>query len=165
MHEPRSGRPAAVGATILTVVLLAGCSGSGAGSPAAVTPSAAPASTTAPGASPSVVASEAPSAAASGAPSDGQTAGQQRQDASGIDQVWVPAGTFTMGTDAKVIAALNAESPPDWVASEFPSEQPAHEVTLSKGYWIDRDEVTNQAFAAFVDAGGYTNQSLWSPEG
>jgi formylglycine-generating enzyme required for sulfatase activity len=70
-----------------------------------------------------------------------------------------------MGTDAKAIAALTAASPPDWVASEFPSEQPAHEVTLSKGYWIDRDEVTNQAFAAFVDAGGYTNQSLWSPEG
>ena len=70
-----------------------------------------------------------------------------------------------MGTDAKAIAALTAENPPAWVASEFPSEQPAHEVTLSKGYWIDRDEVTNQAFAAFVDAGGYTNQSLWSPEG
>ena len=86
-------------------------------------------------------------------------------DPFGIDQVWVPAGTFTMGTDAKAIAALTAAEPARWVASEFPSEQPAHEVTLSKGYWIDRDEVTNQAFAAFVDAGGYTNQSLWSPEG
>ena len=70
-----------------------------------------------------------------------------------------------MGTDAKAIAALTAANPPPWVASEFPSEQPAHEVTLSKGYWIDRDEVTNEAFAAFVEAGGYTNQALWSPEG
>ena len=66
-----------------------------------------------------------------------------RTDAFGIDQVWVPAGTFTMGTDAKAIAALTAANPPPWVASEFPSEQPAHEVTLTKGYWIDRDEVTN----------------------
>ena len=56
-----------------------------------------------------------------------------------------------MGTDPKAIAALEAESPPDWVAREFPSEQPAHAVTLTKGYWIDKDEVTNAAFAAFVD--------------
>ncbi len=70
-----------------------------------------------------------------------------------------------MGTDAKAIAALEAQSPPDWVSPEFPSEQPAHEVTLTKGYWIDRDEVTNAAFAAFVDAGGYTNQALWSTDG
>ena len=70
-----------------------------------------------------------------------------------------------MGTDAKAIAALEAQSPPDWVSPEFPSEQPAHEVTLTKGYWIDKDEVTNAAFAAFVDAGGYTNQALWSAEG
>jgi formylglycine-generating enzyme required for sulfatase activity len=165
MHEPRSRRPAALGATVLTVVLLAGCSGSGAGSSPAASVSAPSASTTAASAIPSAVASEAPSAAPTPAPSDGQTAGQERSDQFGIDQVWVPAGTFTMGTNAKAIAALTAASPPDWVASEFPSEQPAHEVTLSKGYWIDRDEVTNQAFATFVDAGGYTNQSLWSPEG
>ena len=41
------------------------------------------------------------------------------------------------------------QSPPDWVASEFPSEQPEHEVTLTKGFWIDRNEVSNTAFAAF----------------
>jgi len=70
-----------------------------------------------------------------------------------------------MGTDAKAIAALEVQSPPDWVSPEFPSEQPAHEVTLTKGYWIDKDEVTNAAFADFVDAGGYTNQALWSAEG
>jgi formylglycine-generating enzyme required for sulfatase activity len=51
------------------------------------------------------------------------------------------------------------------VASEFPSEIPAHEVTLTNGYWIDRTEVTNAAFDAFVDAGGYTNQALWSDDG
>jgi formylglycine-generating enzyme required for sulfatase activity len=111
------------------------------------------------------MASVAPSSGPSAVPSEGSTAGQERTDASGIAQVWVPAGTFTMGTDAAAIAALEAESPPDWVATEFPSEQPAHEVTLSKGYWIDTTEVTNTAFAAFVDAGGYTNRSLWSDDG
>ncbi len=28
-------------------------------------------------------------------------------------------------------------------------------------FWIDRTEVTNQEFSAFVDAGGYTNRELW----
>ena len=37
--------------------------------------------------------------------------GQERTDAFGIAQVWVPAGTFTMGTDADAIAALEAQSP------------------------------------------------------
>jgi formylglycine-generating enzyme required for sulfatase activity len=122
-----------------------------------------------PSSSSPAVASEAPSVAPTLAPtpvsSDGETAGQGRTDTFAIEQVWVPAGTFTMGTDAKAIAALEAQSPPDWVTPEFPSEQPAHEVTLTKGYWIDKDEVTNAAFAAFVDAGGYTNQALWSADG
>ena len=162
--SPPPGR-ARAGAILLTsTLLLAACSGGtpSTTAPAATTPASNP---TAPSAAASVAPSEAPSAAPTPVPSDGQTAGQERTDPFGIDQVWVPAGTFTMGTDAEAIAALTAENPPPWVASEFPSEQPAHEVTLTKGYWIDRDEVTNQAFAAFVDAGGYTNQALWSPDG
>jgi formylglycine-generating enzyme required for sulfatase activity len=167
MRGPRS-RLRAVGTTILSAVLLAACSGSGPGSPSVATSSVPSVPGTATGtatptasAVPSVAATPAPTAA----PSDGSTAGQERTDAFGITQVWVPAGTFTMGTDAQAIAALEAQSPPDWVTPEFPSEQPAHEVTLTKGYWIDRDEVTNAAFAAFVDAGGYTNQALWSTDG
>ena len=70
-----------------------------------------------------------------------------------------------MGTDKAAIAKLAAESPPDWVASEFPSEQPQHKVTLTKGFWIDRNEVSNTDFAAFRAAGGYTNQALWSDDG
>jgi formylglycine-generating enzyme required for sulfatase activity len=70
-----------------------------------------------------------------------------------------------MGTDAKAIAAIEKQSPPPWVTSEFPSEMPAHHVTLSKGYWIDKAEVSNADFSAFVDAGGYTNQAFWSEDG
>ena len=70
-------------------------------------------------------------------------------DPAGIGQVWVPAGSFTMGTDAATISALTVAAPPSWVATEFPSEVPAHTVQLTHGYWIDTDEVTNEAFAAF----------------
>ncbi|MFL5674760.1 MAG: formylglycine-generating enzyme family protein, partial [Chloroflexota bacterium] len=113
----------------------------------------------------SATATAVPSVASTPVPSDGSAPGEERVDPSGVAQVWVPAGKFTMGTDAKAIAALEKQSPPAWVASEFPSEIPAHEVTLTKGYWIDKTEVSNADFAAFVDAGGYANQALWSEAG
>lgn len=116
-----------------------------------------------PGGSASAEPSAVPSVAATPLPELGAT----RTDATGVAQVWVPAGTFLMGTDADAIAALEAADPPPppWVAAEFPSEQPAHEVTLTSGYWIDTTEVTNAAFDAFAAAGGYTTEAYWSPEG
>jgi formylglycine-generating enzyme required for sulfatase activity len=51
--------------------------------------------------------------------------------------VFVPAGEFTMGSDAA-----------------FPEEGPASRRSVS-GFWIDRTEVTNAEFAAFVAATGY----------
>ena len=94
-------------------------------------------------------------------------AGQTRPDGKGIQQVWVPAGSFKMGSAAAAIQALEAlqPPPPGFVLGEFPSEQPQHEVRLTKGYWIDKTEVTNQAFRAFVEAGGYTTRSYWSEAG
>jgi formylglycine-generating enzyme required for sulfatase activity len=70
-----------------------------------------------------------------------------------------------MGTDQADVDKLLAAGPPDWVAVALPSEVPAHDVTQSTGYWIDRTEVTNAMFGAFKDAGGYTTESYWSPEG
>ncbi len=58
-----------------------------------------------------------------------------------IDLVDVPAGTFTMGTD----------DPRGYSAD---GEGPAHEVALS-AFSIGRTTVTNDAFAAFVDATGH----------
>lgn len=52
------------------------------------------------------------------------------------DMVWVPGGTFTMGD------------------TFYPEEEPLREVTV-EGFWMDRTEVTNAEFAAFVDATGY----------
>jgi sulfatase modifying factor 1 len=50
---------------------------------------------------------------------------------------FVPGGSFAMGSDAA-----------------FPEEGPAHEVAV-EGFWMDRTEVTNEQFAAFVGATGY----------
>ncbi|MDF1586803.1 formylglycine-generating enzyme family protein [Marinimicrococcus flavescens] len=51
--------------------------------------------------------------------------------------VEVPGGSFTMGSD-----------------EQRPEERRAHRVTLA-GFWIDRHEVTNAQFAAFIEATGY----------
>lgn len=91
--------------------------------------------------------------------------GQTRTDSRGIEQVWVPAGKFRMGTAEASIPALKALNPPRFILGELASEQPQHEVRLTAGYWIDRYEVTNDAFSAFVRDGGYRNRSHWSDPG
>ena len=91
--------------------------------------------------------------------------GNSRTDAKGIAQVWVEAGSFRMGSRVEDIDALLKLNPPAFVAAEFASEQPQHEVRITKGYWIDKTEITNRAFREFVDDGGYTNRAYWSAEG
>ncbi len=92
-------------------------------------------------------------------------AGDIRTDPLGISQVWVPAGSFLMGTSAEQAQALQGPDVPSWVQQELPSEQPQHEVRLTHGYWIDQYEVTNAAFQPFIDAGGYTSREYWSDKG
>jgi formylglycine-generating enzyme required for sulfatase activity len=70
--------------------------------------------------------------------------------------VHVPAGEFTMGsTDEEVDAALALcnEYYGDCRRRRFEDEQPAHAVALD-GFWIDRTEVTNAQFAAFLNEEG-----------
>jgi hypothetical protein len=55
----------------------------------------------------------------------------------GPDMVWVPGGTFLMGSD-----------------HHYPEEAPAHPVTAD-GFWIDRHTVTNAEFARFVRKTGH----------
>lgn len=61
--------------------------------------------------------------------------------------VWVPAGTFTMGSN-------DPEAKAD--------EKPPHEVKL-EGFWIDATPVTNREFKAFVDATGYVTTAEKAP--
>ena len=65
-------------------------------------------------------------------------------------EVHVPAGPFTMGTSTEAWALDN--------------ERPAHEVDLP-AYWIDTVPVSNAAYRAFVEAGGYDDERLWSGAG
>jgi formylglycine-generating enzyme required for sulfatase activity len=53
------------------------------------------------------------------------------------DMVWVPGGTFRMGSD-----------------QHYPEEAPVHEVAVD-GFWMDRDAVTNLEFKRFVEATRY----------
>jgi formylglycine-generating enzyme len=58
-----------------------------------------------------------------------------KSDHSGM--IWVPAGSFSMGSD-----------------HAFPEEGPAVQAAVA-GFWIDKTEVTNAQFSAFVAATGY----------
>ncbi len=88
-----------------------------------------------------------------------------RIDPFGIEQVWVPPGTFLMGTDDSTLAELRRLNPPSWVLRELLSEAPQHMVRLLHGFWMDRYEVTNRAFQAFVNQGGYRQERYWSQAG
>ena len=54
------------------------------------------------------------------------------RDAKGVGQVFVPTGSFLMGSDDATIQELKA----------LDSERPQHVVRLTEGYWIDKHEVT-----------------------
>ncbi|MEO5703450.1 MAG: SUMF1/EgtB/PvdO family nonheme iron enzyme [Candidatus Limnocylindrales bacterium] len=124
--------------------------------PATQSPASAPVVTTA---SATVPAATAAATAPTAVSSPARDPGTARTDPKGIGQVWVPGGVFTMGSDA------GSATPPSWAVATYASEHPAHEVHLTRGYWIDTTEVTVEAFKAFKDAGGYTDQSNWSEKG
>jgi len=77
--------------------------------------------------------------------------GTRRNDSRSVPQVWTPAGFFRMGTNTDKDARSD--------------EQPEHVVTMTYGFWIDQYPVTNEAFQAFVDDGGYMKRQYWSNDG
>lgn len=62
--------------------------------------------------------------------------------------VWIPGGTFTMGTDEQ---------------QAYPQEKPAHAVKVN-GFWMDATEVTNEQYKAFVEATGYLTVAERTPD-
>jgi formylglycine-generating enzyme required for sulfatase activity len=54
------------------------------------------------------------------------------------DMVWIPGGTFRMGSN-----------------KHYPEERPVHRVSVD-GFWMDRYPVTNARFSRFVDAAAFT---------
>jgi formylglycine-generating enzyme required for sulfatase activity len=59
----------------------------------------------------------------------------------GLNYVWIPPGTFMMGC-----------SPGDNECSG--DEKPAHQVTITRGFWIGQTPVTVGAYKRFVAASG-----------
>lgn len=70
--------------------------------------------------------------------------------AAASETVFVPGGTFVMGTDDRTAALDN--------------ERGAHEVHLP-GFRLDRTPVTNGAYLEFIEDGGYEKRELWDPQG
>jgi sulfatase modifying factor 1 len=71
------------------------------------------------------------------------TAGTVRDNPrDGLKYVWVPAGTFMMGCS-------------DGDSDCLGDEKPAHNVTLSKGFWMGQTEITVAAYKRFVAATGH----------
>ncbi|WP_405655792.1 ergothioneine biosynthesis protein EgtB [Streptomyces sp. NBC_01386] len=68
----------------------------------------------------------------------------------GPSEVLVPGGPFTMGTTTE-----------PW---SLDNERPAH-ARLVPPFYIDTAPVTNGAYLAFMDDGGYDNSRWWTPEG
>lgn len=64
------------------------------------------------------------------------------------NMVWIPGGEFTMGSDSYLARS---------------NEKPAHKVIIA-GFWMDRTDVTNAQFAAFIRATGYVTTAERKPE-
>jgi sulfatase modifying factor 1 len=60
--------------------------------------------------------------------------------------VWMPGGTFCMGSN-----------------SHYPEEAPAHNVTVD-GFWIDQTPVSNREFLRFVNATGFVTFAELKPQ-
>lgn len=61
------------------------------------------------------------------------------------DMVWIPGGTFIMGSN-----------------DHYPEEAPAHSVTV-EGFWMDRYAVTNARFSRFVEETNYVTSAERAP--
>ena len=62
------------------------------------------------------------------------------------DMVWVPGGTFLMGSDR-----------------HYREEAPSHSATVS-GFWMDKYLVTNAAFNRFVESTGHVTMAERTPD-
>jgi formylglycine-generating enzyme len=70
---------------------------------------------------------------------------RHREKAPAKDMIWVPGGTFMMGSDKNYL-----------------EEAPAHAVTV-EGFWIDQFTVTNAQFSRFVEETNYVTLAERAP--
>jgi formylglycine-generating enzyme required for sulfatase activity len=70
--------------------------------------------------------------------------------------VWIPGGEFSMGADSPT------EDHGSSASQATADARPIHRVYVD-GFWMDRTEVTNGEFAAFVEATGYVTVAERAP--
>jgi gamma-glutamyl hercynylcysteine S-oxide synthase len=85
-----------------------------------------------------------------GAPALAEPEDSIRADALLAGEVLVPAGPFVMGT-----------SQDPWA---YDNERPGHVVDLPP-FYVDTTPVSNAAYLAFMEAGGYGDPRWWHPDG
>ncbi|HOU25267.1 MAG TPA: SUMF1/EgtB/PvdO family nonheme iron enzyme, partial [Anaerolineae bacterium] len=86
---------------------------------------------------------------------------------SGVPMVYVPSGTFIMGSsDAEIDEALALcnEYHGKCEHWQFDDESPQRSVVL-EAFWIGRTEVTMGQYDSFMREGGYQAREWWSDEG
>ncbi len=67
----------------------------------------------------------------------------------GMKMVYIPAGTFMMGTSDGQIQQLLRDNPA-WKASSFDDEKPVHQV-YTDAFYMDEHEVTNEQYCIFLN--------------
>jgi formylglycine-generating enzyme required for sulfatase activity len=72
--------------------------------------------------------------------------------------VWIPPGPFTMGSDEKDIRGRSVDL--GLTKPWFQDEAPAHRVKLP-GFYLDRHEVTNQDYGAYIRASQAQSPLSW----
>jgi iron(II)-dependent oxidoreductase len=79
----------------------------------------------------------------------------RRNEIDGAEMVWIPPGEFLMGSALEEIDSLwrRFDWPPDW-KRHTKDEQPRHPVTLTRGFWMYRNEVTVAMYRRFCQAAG-----------
>ena len=75
--------------------------------------------------------------------------------------VWVPAGSFRMGSSIEELDAVKEICQQPWLGwpcPDFKEERPQRDVWVD-GFWIDQNEVTNRQFETFVEAASYVTDA------
>jgi len=70
--------------------------------------------------------------------------------------VWIPGGEFSMGSDDPTVSLCGGND-------AMPDARPIHRVYVD-GFWMDKTEVSNAQFEAFVKATGYVTIAELTPK-
>jgi len=73
-----------------------------------------------------------------------------------MEFVWIEPGTFTMGTTEEQEQLLRDKGM--WIGEAFDREQPAHEVTISRGFWLGKYELTQGQWQAVMGTTPWSGQ-------